>query len=770
MVRKNKFVRLGVAVAFLCLMTTGMVAAQKDFRPSFLPTVNVSRLVGEIEIDGKLDDSGWRNAAVADGFTEHTPGDLLEPPVKTEARITYDDHNLYVAFIAWDDPAEVRVSMTDRDQIFKDDYVGLLLDTYGDHSWGYELFVNPIGIQGDLRMLSTGNEDLAFDIVWDSRGMVTDSGFQVEIAIPFSSLRFPDKTEQAWRLNFWRDRQRESRNRYSWAAISRDDPCFMCQWGTATGIQGVRPGSNLELIPNVIAHQSGASDTEAGPSSNFENQDPSAEFALNARYGLSSDASAEITINPDFSQVESDPGQIDVNTPFALFFEERRPFFQEGSDLYGSWIDAIHTRSINDPQEAVKLTGRFGRTSVAYILARDDHSPMILPSYDRSFTLLLDKSTVNIARTKRTLGENSFVGGLLTDRRFDDGGAGTVFGVDGSLRMARNYKFNFQVLGSRTDEPIVSTGLDSLTFDNGKYTYDLDGEKFWGSAAYAAFERSARHWNFTLDYSDYSPTFRADNGFITRNNMRNVNLWTGLQFQPNTAMVKQWQVSVDLGHVWEFHSRPGEVKDQWVRPSLFIELPGQTQVNLEYLNSREVFRGQMFEGISVGECFIYSRFSEMMSLEALYSFGRTIWRTFQSTPVLGNSQQLGLYLAIKPTQRLVLSPDFHYAKMNYPDAYLQDHPGTPKKIYEGYILRSKLTYQFTREWFLRLVVQYDDFSNDLNVEPLLTYRLNPFTIFYVGATSRYQHWDANDYTDLSESRWDLTSRQYFAKFQYLFRL
>jgi hypothetical protein len=342
--------------------------------PNFTPSLHIAPIEGTVEVDGDLSDSGWRNAAHATGFVEINPGDNAVPAVPSAAMMTYDESNLYIAFIAWDDPTQVRASMSDRDAIFRDDYFGVLLDTYGDYAWGYEIFVNPLGMQGDLRLTSDGNEDETLDLVFQSEGKVTDSGYQVELAIPFASLRFPDKPEQTWRLNFWRDRQRENRNQYSWTAQDRDNACWVCQWGTLTGIKNVKPSSNIDILPNVVSYQSGAMGSSSVPDSPFDSEDPDAEFSVNARYGISTNSSVEVTVNPDFSQVESDGGQIDVNETFALYFSERRPFFQEGADLYRSFLRVIHTRTVNDPILAGKFTGQFGRYSLAFLTARDEHA------------------------------------------------------------------------------------------------------------------------------------------------------------------------------------------------------------------------------------------------------------------------------------------------------------------------------------------------------------------------------------------------------------
>ncbi|HVP06227.1 MAG TPA: DUF5916 domain-containing protein, partial [Candidatus Acidoferrum sp.] len=500
-------------------------AADDGFKAQVKPTLNVTRLTGEIKIDGQLDEPGWTTAAVATGFCETNPGDQVKPPVESKALVTYDQNKLYIALIAWDDPKTIRASMCDRDNIFSDDYFGIMMDTYGDASWAYELFVNPYGIQGDLRQYSNGNEDAGFDIVWESKGIITDSGYQVEIAIPFSSLRFPNTPEQTWRATFWRDRQRDVRRKFAWAALNRDESCFLCQFGTLTGIRDIKPGSNLEFLPNVVASKAGALQDGQDVNSPFINDNAKAEISLNGRYALTSTSSAELTVNPDFSQVESDATQIDVNSPYALYYNERRPFFQEGSDLFSSYITTVYTRAIYSPQVASKLTGKFGRTSVAYLLARDDNTPILIPLAERSAYWHNGKSTSNIVRVKRTFLEDSFLGGFFTDRRLDHGGSGTVMGGDGMVRFSKHYRLSFQALASRTGEPndtSLTSGADTTTFERGRHTLTYDGETYWGHALYARFDRDARLWNGYVQYQEYSPTFRADNGFVTQNDIRQV--------------------------------------------------------------------------------------------------------------------------------------------------------------------------------------------------------------------------------------------------------
>ncbi len=747
----NKYLA-AILLAFALLLLSAPAVAQSNFVPNTKPSLNVSRCNGPIVVDGEFSDLGWKDAAKAQNFSEHTPHDRTEPPVQTEVLITYDAENFYLGFICHDDPTTVRASMRNRDEIFSDDYVGILMDTYGDASWAYEIFVNPFGLQGDLRMVTNGDEDMLFDIVFDSRGHITPSGWQVEVAIPFSSLRFPVKPVQEWRATFWRNRPRSDRERSSWAAIDRDEPCFSCQWGTLIGFESAKPGSRLELLPAVIGFQSAILHHPDNPRSGLENTDPDGEASLNVRYLISSDLTADITYNPDFSQVESDAAQVDVNNNFALFYPEKRPFFQEGADIFGTFTNVVYTRSVNDPLLAAKLTGRLAsRTAIGYLAARDEHSPLLLPFEEHTDVVEVGRSVSNALRVKQSFGEDSFVGAIATDRRIDDGGSGSAFGADFSLRLTKNYRIDGQALASHTAEPDDQQLFsDPESFDRGRHTSTFDGERYWGNSVYAGLQREARLWNVELEYQQVSPTFRADNGFVFRNNQREGSLWTGLFFRPKSKTFIEVTPSLSVGRIWNFS---GARKDEWVSPELSLLLPHQTTLGLGWLYSRETFKGIFFPGIRHYWVSAESNFSELLSLVGQVKRIKYIARRLE-TPVLGHGWEFELSASVKPFQRLVIKPSYSYEELSY--------PGDGIKIYAGYIMRTQLNYQFTREWFLRVIFQYDNFDRVMGIEPLLSYKLNPFTIFYLGSTHSYQN--LRESSGMAQ-----TARQFFFKFQYLLR-
>jgi len=739
----------------LLLLFSSALADQQESKID-PPSMNIPFVQGEIKIDGDISDSGWRNAARTNDFTQYTPVDHVKPGVETEVFVTYDQQYLYLGFICYDDPSSIRATLSDRDGMFSDDFIGIILDTYGNASWSYEFYVNPLGVQGDLRWTSNGNEDSRFDVVYESSGKITDNGWQAEIAIPFSTLRFPDKPEQSWRATFWRSHPRDVMHKYSWAPLTIGEPCFFCQFGYLNGIKNVKPGSKLDLLPSLIGYQSSELSDPDNIKSDLKNDNPDADLSLNVRYQLGSGMTAEAAVNPDFSQISSDAAQIDVNSTFALFYPERRPFFQEGSDLYDSWIDAIYTRSVNDPDVAFKLTGRMDKTSFFYLSAHDENSPYLIPLEEGSELTILGKSTSNIGRFKRSVFEDSFIGGLFTDRRLEGGGYNSVVGADASIRFFDKYRILAQFMGSRTEEPVnekvSEDDLSDTTFNNGEHTVAFDGESYDGKAFFINFGRESRSLSFDWDFYDASPTFRANNGFVTQNNRRSTSFWSMYVFRPNGKVVSKVYPSINFGRVWNYNDVR---KDEWIRPALGLQLTKQTNVDVSFVISREMLHNVWFDDIR--------RLSFSMNNSAMdyfrfgfdCSYGNTIARNVDPLPVMGRTSNAGVWCTIKPMKQFVINPQYSYYKLLNRD--------TKEKIYEGYILRTHMNYQFNRELFLRLIVQYNDFNEELSFEPLLTYKINPFTIFYVGSTHNYD-WEMGKARNAHD-----TSRQFFLKFQYLFR-
>jgi hypothetical protein len=727
------------------------------FRPNLKPNIQAVRSDGPIKIDGELDEPIWHKAPCARNFAQWNPSNMEKPPVDTEARVAFDDDNLYVALIAFDDPKSVRAGLRDRDQIFQDDFIGLFIDTMGDGSWAYEIWANPIGIQGDLLWTPT-TEDERFDMIYSSKGKITDRGYQVEMAIPFSSLRFPSKNVQTWRTTFWRNHPRTTRGQYSWAGISRNEPCWQCQWGTMTGIENVRGGGNLEFLPSFTASQTGLLRDQNDLTSGLRTKPVDADAGFNLRYTFASNLSSAIAVNPDFSQIESDATQIDVNTTFALLYPEKRPFFQEGSDLINTNMTAIYTRSINDPSVAGRFTGRANRSSFVVAAARDEHTPFVIPFEEETGVISAGQSNSVLARYKQTFWSDSNAGLLFTDRRHDGGGSGTVLGGDGTFRFLRNFRLEWQALASHAEEPTdsslsadLTSQLVTTTFDGGRHTAALDGESYWGHALYASLKRDGRVWNVDTQFHEYSPTFRADNGFIVQNNIRQSYAWTGLDFRPKKSFFILVTPNISVNRDWNFD---GTQKFDQLRPELYVQFKGQSEAWVAHVWSRERFRGKEFPDLRRVGTWGQSRFSNPVTFGYFVQFGRFIARNL-ADPILGHGMNAELWSTLKPSYQLIVEPHLYYSVLHHPDH--------GPRIFEGYIFRNRLQYQFTRELFLRTIIQYDSFAHALEVDPLLSYKVNPFTVAYLGSTHGY-------FDPGGEASFTATQRVIFMKLQYLFRV
>jgi Domain of unknown function (DUF5916)/Carbohydrate family 9 binding domain-like len=745
-----------ITILFTLFFSIASILSAEIFQPVYHPKMNVSIIQGEIKIDGKLDDSGWKTAVLVKDFVENSPGDQVEPPVKTKAYITYSDSHIYVAFVCQDNPSSIRASMCERDNLGRDDNVGFFIDTYGDGTWAYFFNVNPYGIQADALWSKNGGEDSNYDLIWESMGRMTESGYQIELAIPFSSLRFPDDDKQVWKAEFWRNHQTEVRRQYSWAAYDRDEKCFPCNWGTLNGIENVSPGQGIEILPSIIGFQSGTLNDFSDPTSSWNNEDIDGDASLGIKYSINSDITAEISINPDFSQIESDATQIDVNSTFALFFPEKRPFFQEGSDLYNSFFNTIYTRSINNPQVTSKLTGRMGSTSIAYIAALDEHSPVIMPFEESSAFLVNGKSISNIFSAKQAMGDNSQIGLILTDRRYTDGGSGSVIGFDGDIRLTKSHYLQWSFNTTHTEEPddtLLTTGLNDVFFDKGRHTAGFDDESFWGHAVLAATGYYSRKYTVDFTYIEKSPRFRADNGYEPANNQRTAIFLSNYRLYPNGKFLVSFSPALRVARTWNFAKT---LKEEYVNLWFDAQLAGQTGIHPAITWGSENVAGIHFNDVYFLHCCAHSNFSDPLSIDMSVNYGHQIIRTLE-VPTMGKELQLSFSASIKPIDQLRIEPNIRY--------YKSDILETNENVYEGYTMRTRFNFQATRELSFRFITQYNDFEKCWEFDPLVTYKLNPFTLIYAGSTH-----DILDYEDYKDTGWKQASQQFFIKVQYLIQM
>ncbi len=741
--------------ATLCTLLTVSVSAIGA--PMFKPKLEIARASGKIAIDGKLDDAGWKNAQHINQFVERDPGDNTAPEVATEVYVTYDDAKLYIGFVCHDDPAGLRATMSQRDQWSGDDAVIVYLDTYGAAAWAYQFMVNPYGIQKDMLWTSIGPQDLGFDVVWESAAKRTSSGYTIEMAIPFAGLRFPDKDIQSWRIDFWRNRPRQTVSVYSWSANDRSEQCFPCQWGTIDGIQGVHPGKGVEVLPSMVAHQSGALVDDYNPNSSFHNADVKGEGSIGAKYSLSSDITLEGAYNPDFSQIEADATQISVNSTISLMYPERRPFFQEGSDIFQTLFNSFYTRTVNDPRYTAKLTGRHGRTRIGFLSAYDENSPYMIPLDASNLLQNAGKSLVNVLRASRQFGENSQAGFILTDRRFDGGGSGSIASIDGNFRLSKSYLFMGQYIMSHTAEPVLGPAYGGLRFDRDKHTAALDGESYWGDAVVTRLDRRTRHWKAYIGYNHVAPAYRTQTGYDPVANHRTAEMFSGFAILPKGGPVVRIDPQVYYSRRWDFIT--GVCRFDQLKTSLDVTTRlAQTRIGVNFEKLYERWRDQPFDGMWESGANFDTRLSNKLGSGGYIVMGKNLARF---VPAKANELGYGMYLDLKPVDRLTVGEQLDYFRMS--------RPSDGERYFSGYITRTRAQFQANKALSFRLVVQYDDFSKAWNVDPLMTYRVSPFSVFYLGSTIDYS--EVSSYPpDTTPSRWRNTSRQIFMKLQYLFQV
>src|SRR5215472_14862665 len=390
------------------------------------------------------------------GFIAREPADGAQPTQDTDVYLAYDDRNLYAVFICWDrEPDKIRARMTRREDIFSDDSAEIMIDTFDDARRGYAFAANPLGIQWDALWTegSIGNGqpsdysgfDQSFDTVWNSEGRLTSQGYMLLMSIPFKSLRFPSIDKQQWKIILNRGIPRTNENIF-WPRISNRIQGRFNQAATAIGIEHISPAHNIQLIPYGLLRSFRDIDQRDTNNPFFNNSSMQPQAGLDAKFILQDSFVLDATINPDFSQVESDQPQITVNQRFAVFFPEKRPFFLENSNYFTSPIDLVFTRNIGHPEFGLRLTGKSGPWALG-LLATDDRAPgEALPPTDPHAG---DRATYTIARVSRDILEQSTVGAIFTDREFG-GGYNRVGGMDANIKLNQNWRIQGAAVTSST--------------------------------------------------------------------------------------------------------------------------------------------------------------------------------------------------------------------------------------------------------------------------------------------------------------------------------
>ena len=732
-------------ILFIIFLLCSSAVAQQAV-PDQKPTINAVRIDSPIELTGKLDNPAWNKAKPVELNYEIRPGDNTQSKQKTSARILYDNEFLYFGFDCFDDdPKSIRANVSDRDKIFNDDFVIVVFDTYGDYQKSYEFAVNPYGNQGDL-LATMGNEDASMDYIWYSAASLNDHGWTAEMKIPFKSLAFTEKDEHTWALHVIRTIPRESRYQVSWMKIDRNIPTFMPQAGLLTGLKDIKSGGSVELLPYAIGQSFGQLTDFSDPKSNFKFDPLKGRIGAGIKYSPSQNFSLEGVINPDFSQIEADAEQIEINTTFALNYDEKRPFFLTGNDLLQTPM--YYSRSINNPLGAGRILGKSGKLSYLLLSAYDRNTVIEVPGEERSNLVSTDmKSLATIGRLRYDFGDESYLGLLGLSRNLEDAG-NYVLGFDWTYKFWSNWYFSGEGFYSKTKE-LNNTALFGNTRKLGStnHTAAFDGESYSGEGIHLLLSYNSRNYSFSTVFNNFSPTYQTYNGLFGQVNYRQFYMEHEFEFYPTDSFIDNWGISMQSGLQFNFS---GVKREQFLMPQIYFTLKGQTNISVNYLLlNDERFGGIWFDKINRVVFNINTRPLKELSFYANGQVGKFIFRS--SKPEMGNGHNFYAGITVRPSSQFNLSFDYSRARLS--------SEATGNLFYDGNIYRFVGIYQFNSEMFVRIITQYNTFDKSFNLYPLFSYKLNAFTTFYAGASSNYA-----EYNEIGLKN---TTQQYFVKVQYL---
>ena len=696
----------------------------------------------EIVIDGVMDEPAWQDAIAIAMDVETKPGENIPARVQTTAYLVENGESLFLAFDARDpDPSEIRAYLRDRDTIWNDDFAGISIDSYGDERRAFQFFANALGVQADTTNDDINqNEDPSWDAIWNSAGKINDDGYVLEMEIPLSQLRF-EKTSgmQKWGIDLLRYRPRDRTYRYANNPQNRDMNCYLCQLEKFEGLEGAEPSSDIEIVPTLTASQV---DTTDQPGINpLQSGDPDAEAGLSVRWGITPDLTANLAINPDFSQVEADAPQLDVNNQFALFFPEKRPFFLEGADYFNTPIRAVFTRTVADPNFGLKLTGKRNKNTVGVFVAQDDITNLIFPgSLSSSGTSLDNSNTAFVGRYARSFGQSSSVGALLTTRT-GDGYHNYVGGFDVRWKINDNHNVRAQYLRSDTEYP------DQTAIDFGQPLGSFDGD-----ATHLQYDFDSRNWFSYVRYQERSSGFRADSGFVPRVDIQQTIVGGGRIWHGDD---EDWYTQLRLSGDWDIaYDEQGRVLEREVEGYFTIQGALQSVLQLGGLTRDLLWNDQMFEENKL------SIFGEFQPTGGLIIGARNRWGTqvdFANTR-LGDEVRIEPFVNWNVNRHLLVRLNSAFVKLD---------TKAGAKIFDAQVHDVRLTWQFNLRSFIRLSLQAQDIernpaehispvderTKDVGRQLLYSYKLNPQTVFFLGYSDALIEDDSLDSLTTTDRTW-----------------
>jgi hypothetical protein len=760
--------KLIVTICGLLLLCAQAVAGDAAAKPAINPAPISNLRLNVLEHAPSLADfegMAPRGEALAmtraDGFVDAEPADGTPVSQRTEAYLGYDTKNLYVVFLCFDDPRQVRASMGRRESVFSDDSVEVTLDTFRDQQRGFLFWLNPLGIQADA-LWSEGREsggpDWSFDTVWRSEGKRTEQGYMALFAIPFRSLRFGSDPEQSWGITLLRTIQRNNEWAY-WPRVSSQVRGRLNQAGTISGMKEVSPGRNLQFIPYGIMRSYRSLD-ERGTTPRFGGETIAGDIGLDAKMVIKDSFVLDATVNPDFSQIESDEPQNTVNQRFEVNFPEKRPFFLENSNFFSTPFGLNFTRRIIDPNYGVRLTGRTGRYAIGALFA-DDSSPG--KSVLRSDPLAGKNAKFGLLRVNRDIFDQSSVGIIYADREFENE-SNRVGGGDFSLKFGKIWNAHGQALASSTR--------------------NQDGSYQAGPAFTSFIAREGRNLRLNLRYTDVSPGFVTETGYFQRPDIRRIGAVGGYSWRPEGKALQRVQYVYHSVSLWDKSGRAldslhenivemGLTRNSYIGSALGMQRETLRPVDFADLNMPHEYNTDYYDFYAGTE------FWKQVSLNAEMYWGQGI----NFVPVAGPPLQARKHggnvgMTIRPLDKLQITNSYLL--------YRQWDGVTNANVFNSHILRSKWNYQINKELSVRLIGQYEalltnplntylESSKRFNADFLITYYLSPGTAFYAGYNSNLSTTDpsltstASGYLQ-TRDRFINDGRVVFIKMSYLFRM
>jgi hypothetical protein len=717
---KGKALILALSVAFS--LTAAIAAGAAVQAPAAKEPLQIPFLTKAPKIDGVLDNPIWETQALKiEDFVQLSPKENGVPTEKTVAYLGYDDKNLYVAFRAYDSQAsKVRCSVTNRDGCLEDDWVFIMLDTFNEKRRAFSFLLNPIGVQMDMMRIEEGgndNMDDSWDTVFLSDGKVDAEGFTVEAAIPFKSLRFPAGDVQTWNIVLGRNLPRTGEV-IMYPQYSRDIPGLLSNGRTFTIRGALERSHNFEVMPFATSLK------REGERLKF---DPGANFKL----GVSSNMTVDLTANPDFSQIEADEPKIDYNLRYALRYNEKRPFFLEGMEIFNSpEIETVYTRQIADPIGGAKLSGKSGRFTYGLLSAYDMHPVESLWNISGEAGTTDTRAFSNVFRTKADVGSGSYIGFTMTDKELGNGTWNRLGGLDGQLRFKDRVFFNFQALASKS----------SLEGERTSLAPGLYGELFY----------TTKHWTLGGYYKGIHPDFQASLGFVNRTDYGSLGAFTSYRIYPDKKYLNQVQFRLQAGKTDGYFD--SVTQNTWLRAQVQFRMTEFNQIFIQYESGLERFADIDFKKqyVSVeGQI----QFISWMPFGVFFQTGGEI-NYDPDDAFLGYSNTYGLFVNFKPSMRLQLGLDFSK------QTFWRSAGG--ERLWDYNVLRQRTTYQLSKTLSFRGIVDYNFFYGEAFGSLLVSWVLRPGTVFFLGFDNNYLR---DEFGHLLQDNYNV-----FIKFSYWWRL